>query len=151
MPKRKKEIVEIEIPSKALRIQHAACPKGHSLMDEEHKIHGYPSVTVIVKYKNQEGLIHLDPVYGSFKNVVEIKVPAGEVVEFFCPHCRTSLTDTNQSCSVCSAPMFEMRLPHGGIVEGCLRNGCHFHNLKLVTGEELVQRLYESQTLDSYL
>ncbi|MBN2357745.1 hypothetical protein JXO59_16660 [candidate division KSB1 bacterium] len=151
MPKRKKEILEIEIPSKTLRIQNAACPKGHSLMDSENKIHGYPSVTVVAKYKSKKGEIHLDPVYGSFKNVVEIEVPDGEVVEFFCPVCGVSLTDTNQTCSVCSAPMFEMRLPHGGIVEGCLRNGCHFHNLKLVTGDELVKRLYESQTLDAYL
>jgi len=151
MPGRKRESIEIEIPSKAIRIQHASCPNGHSLMDYEHKINGYPSVKVLAKYKDREGLIYLDPVYGSFKNLFEIKVPKGEVVEFFCPECHVSLTDKNQVCSACSAPMFAMHLPHGGIVEGCLREGCHFHNLRLIDSEQLLKRLYEEHTLDSYL
>lgn len=148
---KKKEIVAIEIPSKALRIQHASCPNGHSLMDHEHKINGYSSVTVVVNYKNQTGQIHLDPIFGSFKNVSEINVPEGEIVDFLCPICKESLTDKGQHCNMCSAPMFAMHLPQGGIVEGCLRNGCQFHNLKLVSGDELVRRLYESHTLDAYL
>ncbi len=148
---KKKEIVAIEIPSKALRIQNASCPHGHSLMDHEHKINGYSSVTVIVTFRNQSGQIHLDPIYGSFKNVSEIDVPDGEIVEFRCPACEVLLSDKGQRCNVCSAPMFVMHLPQGGIVEGCLRNGCQFHNLKLVSGEQLVQRLYESHTLDAYL
>ncbi len=151
MPKKKKESIEIELPSKAIRIQNASCPNGHNLMDHEHKINGYDSVSVLVKYKGHQGKIHLDPVYGSFKNVFEIKVAEGDIVEFFCPHCRVSLIDTHQSCSICSAPMFALHLPHGGIIEGCLRNGCQFHTLKLVSGDELVKRLYESHTLDAYL
>ena len=151
MPKKKKETVEIELPSKAIRIQHAACPNGHSLMNSEHKINGYDSVSVLVKYKGQQGLIYLDPVYGSFKNVIEIKVDEGGMVEFFCPHCRISLADEHQTCIICAAQMLALHLPHGGIIEGCLRNGCQFHNLKLVSGDELVKRLYESHSLDAYL
>jgi len=151
MTSKRKEIVEIEVPSKAIRIQHASCPEGHSLMDEEHKINGYPSITVLARYKEREGLIYLDPVYGSFRNLPEIEIPEGEIVEFLCPECSISLTDEDISCSLCSAPMFSIHLPHGGIVEGCLRNGCQFHNLKLVEGEELVKRLYEDHTLDSFL
>jgi hypothetical protein len=151
MPKRKKEVVEIELPSKAIRIQHASCPNGHSLMDNDHLINGYASVTVLVKSKGHQGLVHLDPIYGSFKNVFEVKVEEGGIVEFFCPHCRTSLIDEHQMCSICSAPMFSLHLPHGGIIEGCLRNGCQFHTLKLVSGDELVKRLYESHSLDAYL
>jgi hypothetical protein len=151
MPKTKKETVEIELPSKAIRIQNAGCPNGHSLMDKEHTINGYDSVSVLVKYKGEQGLIYLDPVYGSFKNVFEIKVEGGGIVEFFCPHCRVSLIDEHQLCSICSSPMFALHLPHGGIIEGCSRNGCQFHTLKLVSGDELVKRLYESHTLDAYL
>ena len=151
MPKRKKELVELALPSKAIRIQHASCPKGHSLMDKEHQINGYDSVSVLVKYQNQQGRIYLDPVYGSFKNVLEIKVDEGGIVEFLCPHCLVSLVDDLQTCSICSAPMFALQLPHGGIIEGCLRNGCQFHTLKLVSGDELVKRLYDSHTLDAYL
>jgi hypothetical protein len=151
MPKHQKELLEIEIPSQSLRLQHASCPNGHSLMDPDHKIDGYPSVTVVAKHKTGEGQIHLDPVYGSFKTVSEIEVPERGVVEFFCPECHASLNDEKQTCGVCSAPMFALQLPYGGIVEGCLRNGCQFHNLKLVSGEELVKRLYEEHTLDAYL
>jgi hypothetical protein len=151
MKNNKKEIVKIEIPSKAIRVQHASCPRGHSLMDPEHKINGYPSVTVLVRYQEKEGLIHLDPVYGSFKNVPEIEVEKDAVVGFFCPTCHVSLSDEGQVCSVCASPMFAIYLPHGGIVEGCLRNGCQFHNLKVSDGGELLKRLYEDHSLDSFL
>lgn len=145
------EKVQLEVPSKALRIQHACCPNGHSLMDENQLISGYPSVSVLAKYQDQIGQLHLDPVYGSFKNVSHIVVPDGECVDFLCPTCKVSLRDGNTLCSVCSAPMFAMILPKGGIVEGCLRNGCQFHNLKLVNSDELIRRLYEDNTLDAYL
>ena len=117
MPKKQKETLEIELPSKAIRIQNAGCPNGHSLMNAEHTINGYASVSVLVKYKDQEGLIYLDPVYGSFKNVFEIEVDEGGVVEFFCPQCRVSLNDEDQRCQMCSASMFALHLPNGGIVE----------------------------------
>ncbi len=146
-----KDIVELEVPSKVLRIQNASCPQGHSLMDENHLIDGYPSVTVLAKYDDEIGQIHLDPIYGSFKNISQINVPEGELVDFLCPTCQVTLQDPDQRCSVCSAPMFAMHLPKGGIVEGCLRNGCQFHNLKLVSSDELVKRLYESHSLDAYL
>ncbi|HNW60293.1 MAG TPA: hypothetical protein PKI62_11500 [bacterium] len=146
-----KDIVELEVPSKVLRIQNASCPNGHSLMDESHLISGYPSVTVLARYDDEMGQVHLDPIYGSFKNISQINVPEGELVEFLCPVCQVSLQDAGQRCTVCSAPMFAMQLPKGGIVEGCLRNGCQFHNLKLVSSDELVQRLYESHSLDAYL
>ncbi len=151
MKNKKKEVVEIEVPSKALRIQHANCPNGHSLMDPENKINGYPSITVLAKYEDYEGPIHLDPIYGSYKNHPEIQLPNGVVVQFFCPHCHVSLTDEGQTCNVCSAPMFAIYLPHGGIVEGCLRDGCQFHNLKFVDGEELLKRLYDDHSLDAFL
>ena len=151
MKKFKKETVELQIPSKAVRVQNASCPNGHSLMDHEHKINGYASITVYVKYKKKEGVIHLDPVYGSYKNLPEIEVAKNAIVEFYCPVCKASLTDAGQVCSVCSAPMFALHLPFGGIIEGCLRNGCQFHSLKFVNGEELVKRLYDDHTLDAYL
>jgi hypothetical protein len=151
MRKKKKEILEIEIPSKAIRIQHACCSNGHSLMDAEHKINRYASVTVKAKYKDHVGLIHLDPIYGSFKNLMEITVPENEVVELFCPICDVSLTAAEQNFTVCSAPMFALFLPNGGIVEGCLRNGCHHHSLKVADGKILMKKLSEGHVLDSYL
>jgi len=151
MKNKEKEIIEIEIPSKGIRVQHATCPNGHSLMDPDHKINRYPSITVKAKYKDLEGMIHLDPVYGSFKTVSEIKVPEGEEVEFFCPQCGVTLTFDDIKCEECGASMFGVYLPRGGRVEACLRNGCQFHNLKMVDGKELLEKLDEYHTLDSFL
>ncbi len=151
MPDKNREIVNVEIPSKALRIQHAMCPNGHSLMCADHPINGYASVGVWVKCRDQEGLIYLDPIYGSFCNVTEIEVQDKELVEFLCPTCRISLTSGHQICQECGAPMFELALPRGGSVSGCLRNGCHFHLLKLADGIQLLNSLNEDPIWDSFL
>ncbi len=151
MPKRQRDMINIEIPSKAIRIRHCVCPKGHSLMDAGHKINGYDSVVVLATCGEQEGLIYLDPVYGSFKNVIEIDVPDQGVVEFFCPDCQTSLVSKQHRCPECDAPMFEIHLKHGGMVSGCLRNGCHYHNLKLADGEAFVDKLAQEDDLDVFL
>ncbi|MDZ7373197.1 MAG: hypothetical protein ONB23_04435 [candidate division KSB1 bacterium] len=148
---RSKERIEIEVPSKALCIQHAHCPQGCDLMDPNVKIGGYASVRVRARYRDQEGDIFLDPRYGSFENISEVAVPDGEIAEFFCPHCGISLRDEHQRCKVCSAPMFALSLPRGGIIEGCLRKGCFEHVLRIVSGEELLGRLFENDTLSTYL
>ena len=44
MIQKEKEIVEIEIPSKAVRVKHAMCSHGHSLMDKDHPINNFPSI-----------------------------------------------------------------------------------------------------------
>jgi len=149
--KKSTEKLEINLPAKSIHVSHAKCPNGHSLMDEEIKINNLPSVKLTVKSKDLEGTINLDPVYGSFKNKCDIKIPKGEVVDLFCTKCGISLKDDFETCSVCSAPMFTLHLPHGGIIEGCLRHGCVEHVLKIVEPEELLKRLFDQHMLDSYL
>lgn len=151
MKNKKKEVVEIEIPSKAIRVKDATCMNKHSLMDPEHLIDGFPSVTVLAKYGDQEGLIHLDPVYGSFQNVWEIEVPDRECVELFCPHCGVSLSEHGQICDECLAPMFAVYLPHGGMIEACLRNGCRYHTLKFTDSEEMGRKLVEENYFNDLL
>lgn len=148
MHSKKKEIVELEIPSKVIRIKHAMCRNGHSLMDKKKLINGSPAITVLAKYGDQEGLIHLDPVYGSFQNLWEITVPKDECVELYCPTCNVSLSDHGQICDECLAPMFAVYLPNGGMVEACLRNGCHFHTLKFTDSEEIGKKLLEDHYFD---
>lgn len=152
MPAKEKVDIEIEVPSKEIHVEHVYCPNGHSLIDVKKKIHGHPAIKVSVKYKGQEGMLYLDPVYGSYDNVFEgIKVPKKEVVEIFCPECKVSLTEEGEKCHLCSAPLFIFNLPQGGIVEGCLRHGCVYHKMKIVGAEEQVSRLFENDTLESYL
>ena len=148
MKNKKKEIVEIEIPSKTIRVKQGMCGNWHSLMDEEHLINGIPSIAVLAKYGDKEGLIYLDPVYGSYENIWELTVPDGEIVELYCPHCGVSLAEAGQICDDCLAPIFAIYLPKGGVIEACTRNGCRHHSLKFTDSEEISKKLLEEHYLD---
>jgi hypothetical protein len=144
--------VELEISSKSVNVQHAYCQNGHSLIDPSVKINGFPAIKVKVKAKSQEGLLYLDPVYGSYNNIEKgITIPKGTVVEMFCPECGESLSDETEVCQICSSPMFVFHLPKESIIEGCLKKGCMFHKLKIVDGEHQMERLFENSTLESFL
>ncbi len=105
-------------------------------MDPAVPISGYPSVKMVIQYGAIRGDIHLDPVYGSFQNLFEVDIPEGVVVEMFCPVCGVSLRAETEKCGFCFSPMFAIFLPNGGILEGCLKSGCHEHKLMLVDVHE---------------
>jgi len=152
MPEKEKIEIEVEVPAQKLHVSHVHCPKGHSLMDPEVKIHGFPAIKVKVTYRDQEGYLYLDPVYGSHDNIEKgIDIPSGAVVDFLCPECGESLKDPQDTCQLCSSPMFVFHLPKGGIIEGCLKKGCFYHRLKIVDAEQQVARLFINDTLESYL
>lgn len=152
MTDKEKIQVELEISSKSVNVQHAHCQNGHSLIDPSVKINGFPAIKVKVKAKDQEGVLYLDPVYGSYNNIEKgITIPKGTVVEMFCPECGESLSDDSEVCQICSSPMFVFHLPKESIIEGCLKKGCMFHKLKIVDGEHQMERLFENSTLESFL
>jgi hypothetical protein len=146
-----KEQIVIEIPSKALHVEHATCCNGCSLMDPSVPINGYPSIKIILQYGEIKGIVHLDPVYGSFHNIFDVDIPEGVVVEMFCPTCNVSMkVNENRVCDWCFSPLFSLYLPNGGLLEGCLKVGCHQHKLKLVDVDEqlgMVHGLDEIQLL----
>ena len=145
------ERIEIEVPQGKIVVRHARCPEGCNLMDPDVKIHGHPSIHLIAELGGRKGHMHLDPVYGSYDNIAEIELGPDDVVEFYCPNCGTSLRDPDTTCAKCSAPMFMLHLPEGSFVEACQRNGCPHHRLRIVTGEQLMQRLFDATGMDSYL
>lgn len=152
MSKKEKIQIELEVPTKSFHVEHAYCPNGHSLSDESIKINGKPSFKVKVKYKDKEGFMYLDPIYGSYNNIEEgISVPKGAVIEFFCPQCGISLKEPDDTCQLCASPMFVFQLPKGGVVEGCLKKGCIFHKMKIVDAEQQIARLFDDHKLDVYL
>ena len=151
MSKKKKEVITLGVPSRALRIQNACCPNEHSLMDPTHTINGYASVKVLLRSGEKEGVIYLDPVYGSFSNVQDFDPSDGTIVEFYCPECQVNLESSEYKCAECGSSMFEIHLPNGGRVAGCLKNGCHYHVLKLEGGKELFDRLQQDEALDLFL
>ncbi len=152
MTNREKVQVEFSVPSQSLHIRHAYCPNGHSLVDKNVKIHGYPSLKVTVRFGDLKGTLFLDPVYGSFDHDDrDLPLPMGKVVRLYCPQCDTDLTDADERCHVCSSPMFLFHLPKGGVIEGCLKKGCFYHKLTIVDSEEQISRLFKDSTLESYL
>ncbi len=152
MVKKEKIQLEIEVPSKSLVVEHARCPNGHLLNDDSIKINGHPALKVKVQHENKEGLFFIDPVYGSYNNIERgISIPKGAVLDLFCPECGVSLKDPHDTCSLCASPMFVVDLPNGGIVEACLKKGCIFHKLKIVDAEEQISRMFQNDTLESFL
>jgi len=152
MSKKEKVQIEIEVASKKLHVTHATCPNGHSLQDSQVKIHREPSLKVKVRNKGKEGYLYLDPVYGRYDNIIkDIEIKEGDVVEMFCPECGIDLSDPDETCPLCASPMFIFHLPGGGIVEGCLKKGCLFHKMKIVDAEKQFTRMFENNTLESYL
>lgn len=151
--KRKEKIqIEVELPSDALHVEHASCPNGHQLIDESVKIHGKAAIKVKVRYKGKVGHLFIDPVYGSYDNIEEgVSVTRGGVYDIYCPECDVSLKEAGELCQVCSSPLFVLELPHGGIVEACQKKGCAFHKMKIVDTEQQVARLFENDTLESFL
>ena len=142
--------VEFEVPRGQVVVRHASCPNGHDLMDKEIKIGDHPAITLAVELGGKKGTIHLDPVYGSFNNTCDLEIPEKSTVKFSCPTCQDTLPG-DESCSKCSAPLFVLQLPGGGLVEGCTRNGCNHHNLRIVTGEQQMNRLFNEIGMDSFL
>jgi hypothetical protein len=143
--------LEFMVPSGKLVIGHARCPKGCDLMAPERRIHGHPSIHVRATQGGRSCSIYLDPVYGLHENTSEIQVPEGETAAFSCPRCGASLAERDVTCSECAGPMFVLHLPEGGTVEACRRNGCPGHRLRIVTGEQHMQRLFDDLGMDSFL
>lgn len=144
------EIV-ICIPPRTVHLQHVACSKGCNLIDTSVRIQESPSIAVFVDYSGNRGLLYLDPRYGSFENKYSFEIPDGAVVRFLCPHCESDLSGPEETCSMCSAPVFQLHLPRGGLLEGCLRKGCVGHRLRIVDLDEQFLRLFNDGILDSYL
>lgn len=100
-------------------------------MSDDVKIHGLKSIRVRIKHQALEGLIYLDPAFGSYDHVSEIDIPSGEIVRFYCPQCGMDLSADGERCPSCTAPTFSFDLPGEGRITGCLRKGCFEHTLKI--------------------
>ncbi len=148
MSENEKIQIEIDVSKRPLHLEHPTCSKGHTLRCDNVKIHDYASIKVVARFKENSGFIYIDPIYGSFDNIIEgMHVPEGEVIELFCPECDEKLLAPTDTCQVCLSPMFLFHLPNNSIIEGCMQKGCMFHKLKIIDAEEQVARLFEERML----
>jgi len=141
----------VEVPSESICIKEACCPNGHSLMAPEHPMGGAPSIKVIfVSDSGEEGVAYLNPWYGNFEVDSSFPMKEGEVVELFCPSCRADMRRPDDRCTFCGARMFQIKLPKGGMVEGCSRKGCHNHRLKVVDLSSQLGKIFDFDTRPRY-
>jgi hypothetical protein len=92
-------------------------------MDERNPIKGVPSISVQYQLPEdlggKKGIVRLSSFFGDYLNVTPFKVPDGVIGEFSCPSCGKSITSV-QNCELCGAPMVDLQLERGGMLEFCL-------------------------------
>jgi len=122
-------------PYGSAQIRNATCPNGHSLIDEKHKIDGFPSIKLKAKSSKNEGFIHLDPIYGKHQHHYGIQFKENEVVKLFCPICEVSIINENKMSPTCGVPTYNLIIPDKGIVEGCTKFNCNWQKWDAVDND----------------
>lgn len=122
-------------PYGVVQIREAQCPKGHSLIDDEHKINGLPSIKLKAASGKNEGFIHLDPIYGKHQHHYGIQFKDGEIVNLSCPVCGISIVDEKKRGPNCGDPTYSLIIPGKGIVEGCTKFNCAWQKWDSVDSE----------------
>ena len=106
-------------PYGTAQIKKATCSKRHSLIDNDFKIDGLPSLKVKVISEGKEGIIHLDPVYGKHRNNFDVGFKIGKDANYVCPECNVSLVQENKTCPKCGSPVLTFEISGQGIYEVC--------------------------------
>jgi two-component system, NtrC family, sensor kinase len=119
-------------PQGTAQIKKATCSKRHQLVDPTLKIGSLPSIKVKVRVGSEEGLLHLDPLYGKHDHMSSFPIAAGQEMTLQCPECGVSLMDPQVRCPKCSAASFWIEVPGQGKWEACSRRGCDWQRWEAV-------------------
>ena len=128
----------------ALRIKCPACRK--SLMDQQNKLDGHPSVALEVECNGNRGWLRLSPVYGSYDIESELEIPPNCVARIFCPQCHSELKSP-AACDLCQAPMIPLMLEEGGKIFTCSRRGCKKHFLEFEDIDKALATFYDTYAM----
>jgi signal transduction histidine kinase len=119
-------------PYGTLQIKNAVCGKRHSLMDEEIKIDGKPSIKLKLSKNGTEGFVNLDPTYGKNGDKFSIEVDSKEQIQISCPKCNISVVNKEKSCPVCKSTVYSFEVPPQGMFEGCINPKCEWQEWEYV-------------------
>jgi two-component system, NtrC family, sensor kinase len=111
-------------PRGITQIRKAQCPKRHSLINEETRIAGLPSVRVRIHSGAESGNAFLDPMYGRVNHQFSFPVASGTTLTAECPECSASLMEQGATCPICGAPIIRFEIPGQGFCRICSRRGC---------------------------
>ena len=124
-------------PQGTAQVKKATCSKRHSLIDPAVKIGGLPAIRVKVRAGTEEGIMHLDPVYGRHHHQTSFPITSGRELQIQCPECGVSLMDHGVHCPKCNAETFWMEIPGQGKWEACSRLGCDWQRWESVDRDGL--------------
>jgi two-component system NtrC family sensor kinase len=119
-------------PYGTLQIKNAVCSKRHSLMDEEVKIDGKPSIKLKLVQNSKEGFVNLDPTYGKNRDKYGIDIKSSEQLQISCPKCNISVVDKESICPKCKSAVYTFEVPPRGIFEGCINPKCDWQRWAFV-------------------
>jgi two-component system NtrC family sensor kinase len=101
------------------QIKKATCPKRHSLIDNDFRIDGLPSLKAKVISGGKEGIIHLDPVYGKHRNHFDLGFKIEKDAKYVCPECNNSIVEQDKLCPICGSTVLSFEISGQGIYEVC--------------------------------
>ena len=83
-------------------VTEAYCPKGCSIMDQDHKINGYSGLRIKYIRPGVEGEFVISAIEGEFKKIIiSGELNDGVKDELYCPHCGTLFAKlANCNCSI---------------------------------------------------
>jgi NADH:ubiquinone oxidoreductase subunit E len=110
---------------------NALCPHcNRSLMTSDHKLDGHSMIHVTASFGRKHGGMRLSSIWGDHRIQSEHEIPAGALIDFFCPRCHAELR-APKLCSRCDAPTIPLLNKQGGIITLCSRRGCTEHMFDL--------------------
>lgn len=73
--------------------------------------------------------------YGSSEHQLNGMPDFDENVELMCPDCSASLIVEGELCPDCGSPIYAYEVPLKGLVQGCLKEGCGWHQWEQVDSD----------------
>ncbi len=130
-----------------LVVEQVFCPNGHSLMVDNVRLHGEPSITLTLRIGNAEGMVYLDSFWGCHDKlygfIPNLKQANAEKNDVMCPMCGCSLVmKQKKACKLCGSPkVIAMLLPGSqNQILACARLGCPWHK---IVAEEIAHKFTE--------
>jgi two-component system, NtrC family, sensor kinase len=111
-------------PQGVAQVKSACCQKGHNLMTNDFKIEGLPAIRVKARYRDEEGFMMFDPLYGRNRNHFDLEVKGHSDVEMVCPQCGISLLEEHGKCEKCGSRLLSFVVPSHGEFEACINQDC---------------------------
>ncbi|OVE78119.1 hypothetical protein BVX99_00585 [bacterium F16] len=118
-----------------LIVEQAFCPNGHSLMVDNVRLHGEPSIKLRMQFDDASGFIFVDSFWGSHDKLYsfiptarDLGLAGGDVQ---CAVCNCSLLVDHPACEACGNDRFiQMLLPGSSSkILVCAKLGCPEHEL----------------------